>query len=124
MPLTWEIRESVLVVTFIGDYTFLEAQQAVNEGLMQLAGRSGVSLLLDARSSQANLSAEEIRERAYWVASLRARGIFHCAVVLNEQLHRYGMARMFQTRAEMQGIGMRLFHNMEEALAWLETVKS
>jgi hypothetical protein len=46
MPVTWEIRNRVLIVNLVGDYAFDDPVQAVNEGLLDPQFRPGTSLLI------------------------------------------------------------------------------
>jgi hypothetical protein len=56
MPVTWEIRGQILIVTLAGDYGFDEPVHAVTEALADTQFRSGTSLLVDARLSHARRS--------------------------------------------------------------------
>jgi hypothetical protein len=84
MPVTWEIRNGVLIVALIRDYGFDEPVQAVTEALEDSRFRAGMSLLSDSRLSLVNLSWEAVRARAKWIASLRSSGFSsRCAIVIS-----------------------------------------
>jgi hypothetical protein len=120
MPVTWELRGLVLVVTLSGEYALTEGKQAVAEALADPAFRPGTTLLIDARRSLANPPAEEVRERAEWLASLTARGFApRCAIVTSPEPFRYGLSRMLSTYADHAGLEIGLFASVEEATEWL-----
>ena len=122
MPVTWEIRNRVLIVNLVGDYAFDEPVQAVNEGLLDPQFRPGTSLLIDARLAHAHRTSEDMRRRAEWVASLQPRGISsRCAIVIRPQPNQFGVARMARTHHEMAGLEMDIFTDFNEALSWLST---
>ncbi len=120
MPVGWEIRGPVLVLTVSGDYQFAEMKQAVAEALVHRDFRPGMSLLLDGRRSESKLTGNEVRSRAEWVASLGRSGFSsRSAVVIPPLPHRFGLARMAAANIQLLGAEMRIFQNMEEALRWL-----
>jgi len=125
MAVTWEIRGVVLIVTLTGDYGFEEPVRAVAEALANPQFKVGTSLLVDARLSHARRSSEEFRTRAKWLASLKSRGLSsRCAMVIANEPHQYGMARMAATHNEIQGLEMRIFTDFDEAFRWLSNGNS
>jgi hypothetical protein len=86
MPVRWEIRGQVLIVTLVGDYSFEEPALAVKEAIADSGFQTGTSLLIDTRLSQTSRSSEEFRERAKWLASLQDKGLSsRCAVVIGPE---------------------------------------
>jgi len=125
MPVTWEIRSQVLIVTLVGDYSFDEPVLAVNEAIADSGCQTGTSLLIDARFSKTSRSSEDFRERAKWLASLQDKGLSsRCAVVIGPEPHQFGMARMAATHHGLQGLDMEIFTDMGEALRWLSKTSS
>jgi hypothetical protein len=120
MPVTWEIRDRVLIVNLVGNYAFDEPVQAVDEGLLDPQFRLGTSLLIDARLAHAHRTSEDMHRRAEWVASLQSRGISsRCAIVIRPQPNQFGVARMATTHHEMAGLEMDIFTDFEAAFRWL-----
>ena len=120
MPVTWEIRGQVLIVTLAGDYGFEEPVRAVQEAIADSAFQRGTSLLVDSRLSKTSRSSEEFRERARWLASLRDKGLSsRCAVVIGPEAHQFGMARMAATHHDLQGLELEIFTDLDEAVRWL-----
>ena len=120
VPVSWELRESLLVVTLSGAYRFAEGQRAVDEALARPEFRKGTCLLMDARESLANPPADEVRVRAEWLATLPARGLSpRMAVVTGAQLFRYGLTRMLSSYAEHKGVELATFPSLEAAEDWL-----
>ena len=120
MPVTWEIRGAVLLVTLIGDYAFDEPMAAITQGMASEQFRAGTALVIDARLSKTNRSSEDFRQRSFWMASLQAKGLAsRCAIVVNGQLHQLGMARMASTHVGLRGMELEIFTDLDEAIAWL-----
>jgi len=119
MAVTWQIRDSVLVVTSAGcggEGTV----SAVTQAIADPGFHPGLSLLFDMRLATDSPSAAEMRSRAKFLASLKPLGISHrCAVVVGPKPHQYGLARMEAAHLEFQGMEMEVFESVEEALLWL-----
>ena len=125
MPVRWEIRGQVLIVTLVGDYSFEEPALAVKEAIADSGFQTGTSLLIDTRLSQTSRSSEEFRERAKWLASLQDKGLSsRCAVVIGPEPHQFGMARMAATHHDLQGLEMEIFTDLDEAFRWLSRTSS
>jgi hypothetical protein len=114
---TWEIQDSVLVLTtagFGGHETLFALSQAVSDP----AFRPGLALLCDLRLEIDDLSWEEMRSRAKFVASLIPVGISpRCALVIG--VHQYGIARMEAAHLEFEGMQPEVFRDIDDAREWL-----
>jgi hypothetical protein len=120
MPVKWEIRDPVLIVRTEGHYQVDELVRSVAEAIADSAFRPGLFILWDGRHSQANITTPDIDWRINWVASLPKMGFSsRCAVVLNREIHRFGLARMLSTKLEAMGVELGIFHGVDEALQWL-----
>ena len=79
MPVTWEFRGSVLVVTLAGECKE-EATTAINEAMANPAFKPGTSLLLDVRRA-GDPTPDELRRRAKSLGSRPAKGLSsRCAI--------------------------------------------
>jgi hypothetical protein len=120
MPVTWTFRDSILVVTLVGEYAFEEPVNAVNTAIEDPGFRRGTLLLIDARQSTTRRSSEEFRGRSLWMASLLAKGLSpRCAIVVSSAVHQYGMARMAGIYLDLQGMTLEIFADLAEATDWL-----
>jgi hypothetical protein len=120
MPVTWTFRDSILVVTLVGEYGFEDPVDAVNTAIEDPRFRPGTSLLIDARLSTTRRSSEEFRGRSLWMASLLAKGLSpRCAIIVSSAVHQYGMARMAGIYLDLQSMTLEIFNNLEEAMDWL-----
>jgi|SRR5579871_1571811 len=125
MPVVCEIRDSILLLTLIGEYTFAEPMRAITDAMADVRFRPGSPLLIDARLSKTSRSSEEFRERATWMASLREKGLgSRCAIVVNAEPHQFGMARMAGTHLDLQGMEVEIFTELQHAFGWLAEVRS
>jgi len=115
----YEVRGPLLVVALEGQYYFHEAQTAIDKAINS-TDRRGLSLLIDARRSAANPSGEELAARAEWISQLVKNGDLspRCATVVGDSLFR-GLTRMLSSFLEWRGVEMRVFEEIETAVAWL-----
>jgi hypothetical protein len=121
MPVNWEIRNSVVIVTLTGHYSFQEPVQAVTEAMAAPRFRAGMALLIDARCSTSSRSSDEFRERAWWMASLASKGLStRFAIVINSEPHQFGLARMAEIHLDIKGLELEIFTDLDDALQWLE----
>jgi hypothetical protein len=125
MPVTWEFRDSVLVVRLVGKYDFEEPIQAVNDAMSSPQFRAGTSLIVDARRSEARRSSEELRARAHWMASLVPQGMSpRFAIVISSKPHHYGLARLASIHLDLQNMTLEIFADFEEAMHRLKVKAS
>ena len=70
MPVSWEIRNRVLIVTVDGDWSGGGPASAITEALADPQFRPGTALLLDVRPSRMNPSGDESnRAPSGWLPS-------------------------------------------------------
>jgi hypothetical protein len=119
MPVTWEIRDRILVITIVG-YAGEEPRAVIMEAIASPQFRPGTSVLFDVRQSTDNSTSDELRSRAQWLATLQAKGMAsRCAIVVGPKAFQYGLARMAATHVEFQGMQLEIFQDMDEAERWL-----
>jgi hypothetical protein len=122
VAVTWALRADVLVVTLEGEYSFEEPIRAVAAAMADPKFKPGTSLLIDARLSKTRRSSDEFRARSLWMASLLDGGLScRCAIVVNSELHQYGMARMAGALLDFHGMVLEIFADMDAALNFLLT---
>ncbi len=120
MPVNWEIRNSVVIVTLSGHYSFEEPVRAVTNAMTAPLFQAGMALLIDARRSTSSRSSEEFRERARWMASLASKGLStRSAIVVSSQPHQFGLARMAEIHLDIKGLELEIFTDLDDALHWL-----
>ncbi len=118
MPVSWQIRDGVLLVTTAGDYVNAEIERAFVEAVAD--GRAaGLPVLFDGRASTAALTKTDMEWRVVAIAGLPARGFRpRCAFVIKDEPHRYGLGRMLQMRLEPR-VAIGVFLDPDEAVRWL-----
>jgi hypothetical protein len=120
MPVTCEIRDSILVATLTGTCGD-EVTAAISKAMNDPAFKVGTSLLLDVRACTDLPSSNELSQRAVSLAGRQQKGLSsRCAVVIGKSAFEFGVARMASTHADIQGVGMEIFTDFEAALHWLE----
>ena len=120
MPVAWEIRGSVLIVTIVRDWTDRELASSTNGCLADPRFHPGTALLLDARQSEVNSSVEEIESRAHWITALLSKGLSRqCAIVIGPKVFQSGLAAMARIYLASKGLSMRTFSDLDEAVGWL-----
>jgi len=124
MSINWEMCGTVLIVHLGAAHSPADLAEAVVAAKAETAFRSGTFLLLDARQSKLNPTADEIRARCHSIAALRDLGLSrHCAVVLGSRPVQFGLARMAQAFLEVEGMDFGIFDDLDEALVWLSTIE-
>lgn len=125
MPVLRELQDRLLILTLIGSYDYGAPVRAVVQAMNDPAFEPGTTLLIDARQSTVSRSSEEFRQRAFWMESLLARGLApHFAMVINSQLHQFGLARMAATHVELRGMESGIFRDFDEASTWLSWARA
>lgn len=127
MPVLWEWRDSVLLVTTIGDYPNQDLMTALEEMSVHSRFVRGTPLVFDARQSKAQLSKSDVDWRVGQLAAWLERSGFgpKMAFVLgSDEPHRYGIARMVQMLSEMKGFQVEIFRDVEDALTWARISES
>ena len=123
MPVSWEIRDQILIVTVIEAWIGGGPAKAITEGMADPRFKPGTPLLLDVRQSQMNPSGEEIIFRAGWMAGLQSSGLSrYCAVVVGPKLLQFGLARMAQGHLEQRDMDLKIFSDLDEASSWLNSL--
>ncbi|HEV3330271.1 MAG TPA: hypothetical protein VG096_04775 [Bryobacteraceae bacterium] len=119
MPVTWEIRDQILVIIIVG-YGGEEPRAVLLEAIASPQFRPGMSVLFDVRLSTDNSTSDELRSRAQWLSTLQAEGISsRCAIVVGPKAYQYGLARMAAAHVEFQGMTLEIFQDIYEAKRWL-----
>jgi hypothetical protein len=120
MPVKWEIQDPLLILRFEDDYRAEELIRALVEAIGSPAFRPGLFVLGDGRRSNATISASDADWRVEWVSSLPKLGFSsRCAVVVNNEAHRLGVARKLSIRLGLIGVRLGIFHDTDEAIEWL-----
>jgi hypothetical protein len=120
VPVTWEIRGSILILTLFGDCAD-ERVKAIFQAIEDPRFLPGKALLFDARLSTEHPTSADVQRRAAWMASLCSEGIARrCATVVGPKPYQYGLARMAATYLGFEGMEMEIFREMEAAMDWLE----
>jgi hypothetical protein len=119
MPVIWEIRDSVLVVTLVGACGD-DATTAISAAMQDGAFKPDTSLLLDLRRCTDRPSGEELRGRAQSLAARRVKGLSsRCAFVVGPSAFEFGLARMATAYVGLYGMTMDIFTDPDEAIRWL-----
>ena len=101
------------------NYSGNDFRNVIYKALSDPAFESGMSLLVDLRESSETRTSEELRWEVIFLKTLRSRLSPYCAVVVSSPSH-YGLAGMFSTLAESEGIQVLVTYNIEQARLWLE----
>lgn len=121
MPVSWEWRDSVLLVTTIGRYANQELADAFVKMSADTRFVRGTPVVFDARRSEAELTKGDIDWRvASFADSLQRAGFGPklAFVLTKDEPHRYGIARMVQALSQLQGFDTQIFGDVEAALCW------
>jgi hypothetical protein len=103
-----------------GDVTFAEVAVLLDELIDDPRIQAGTGILVDSRKVEGAPSTPELRLIARDLAPLRDRGVNRIAVCANSMFV-YGITRMFGVFAELIGIHVAAFREMEAAKRWLSS---
>jgi hypothetical protein len=103
-----------------GDITFAEVAVVLDELIDDPRIVPGTGMLVDSRGVEGAPSTPELRLIARDLAPLRDRGVNRIAVCA-ESMFVYGVTRMFGVFAELLGIHVAAFRDMEAARRWLSS---
>ena len=119
MPISYHFSNKTIWVTLIGQYSLDEMRQVAAKILHDPAFTDDVNLLLDARQSTVNPPLAEIKDRVTFLKSVVQHRPGRIAIVVSDTL-RYGLTRMLTIYAQMEGLKITAFMNLEQAREWLE----
>jgi hypothetical protein len=119
MPVSWELRGRILIVTVIEDWSGGGPASAIEAAMADERFQPGTSLVMDVRRSRMNPSESEVMARSQWLASLRSKGLSgRLAIVVGPQAYQFGVARMAQAYMEVSEMDVKIFRELEDALQW------
>jgi hypothetical protein len=121
MPVIWAIRDGVLELSAVGDYSTPELTDALEAAIADQRVGGGVPLLLDARSSLTSLSRPEVERRARWLADLCGDRVLRIAFLVPESAHRTRIQELAAEILRARGLPALLFSDRDEALRWLRS---
>ena len=107
-----------IAVVAEGDVTFAEIAVLLDELIDDPRIQPGTGILVDSRKVEGAPSTPELRMIARDLAPLRDRGVNRIAVCA-DSMFVYGIARMFAVFAELLGIHVAAFRDMDTAKRWL-----
>jgi hypothetical protein len=120
MAVVWEFKGDILIVSLVAECGGHALRSAIETATTDAEFKPSTSLLLDLRFCTDVPSADEFRGQAKFLAAHTRKGLSHqCAIVVRAKPVDYGLARMASLYAELEGIGMEVFTNMEQGLRWL-----
>jgi hypothetical protein len=108
-----------VVTRATGTVTYAEIDAHLDEEERTRA--AGAPELFDARGATTDITTDQVRALVRRAdAMLRRGGVGPTAVVADTDVF-YGMARMYQLLAELDGIAVGVFRHVAEGERWLET---
>lgn len=121
MPVTWDFRGLVIVLSVIDVVTNQEVERAFAEAVANAPSKTGLRLLWDASASLTPVSSDDIAWRFELVSSLAERGVLFRAALLVRREHRL-ILELFRTQMQkaMPSVQSEVFTEAAEALVWLE----
>ena len=120
MPVAFAVSAREIFVIAEGDVTFAEVAVLLDELIDDPRLGPGTGILVDARKVEGAPSTPELRLIARDLTPLRDRGVNRIAVCA-ESMFVYGITRMFGVFAELLGIHVAAFRDMDSAKRWLSS---
>jgi hypothetical protein len=127
MPVHWEFRPSLLVVTSTGVYPLESVAGAVRQAAADPRFEPGMSLLFDGRGSEIPVSSVDVDWRVRFFSSLPSMGFSpRMAMLVREGfLSLFSAGRPFsllsptENKGDADGPTLCFFADEDEAIAWL-----
>jgi hypothetical protein len=121
MPVLWEIRGEVLILTLVGQFANEEIEQAVDAAATDGRFRPGMRLLWDPRRSQTAISSADLQWRIGLVTRFARRGLLaRFALVLRPDQSVSFEIFASEAAKQLDLVPLRAFTDVTEALSWLE----
>lgn len=120
MPISFQFIDKTIWVTLSGKYSLEDIRQAASLILNDPAFTDDMNLLLDARQSAVNPSFTEVKQRAIFLRSVVLDRRGRIAIVVGDRL-RYGLSRMLSIYAQIEGLNIEVFMDIEQARHWIES---
>ncbi|HYC49474.1 MAG TPA: STAS/SEC14 domain-containing protein [Gemmatimonadaceae bacterium] len=112
----------IVQVTAGGSVTFAEIAVLLDDLLDDPRITEGTGILCDARGVREVPTTAELRIVARDLAPLRERGVRHIAVCADSTFV-YGVARMFGVFADVIGLQVGAFRDLDDARVWLASLQ-
>ena len=122
MPVTWEIRQSVVILNLHGHYTCIDVTRALVAAAIDPRFTKGSAVLVDATSSLTQLSHDELQARIeVFVALERLEYGGRIAAVVDQPHHGRDVAHFIESLGA-RGREAQIFADRASAERWLGLV--
>lgn len=118
MPVSYRIEDGILRLVNEGRYSLDDFLSVLSDALEASDCPQPCPLLIDLRTSTESRTQEEILRLADALGALKPPLGSRCAAVV-ERTHHYGLGRMLSAHLALRGIDYGVFHEHDEAVAWL-----
>lgn len=119
LPVAWMISRNVVTLTIKGRGDG-DLRKAIAEAMSDSRFPANPAVLLDSRRTTENPTADQLRIRAGWIATVLSQSAgSRCALVIGPKPYQYGLARMLSVFLGTEGIHAEIFHTVREARRWL-----
>jgi hypothetical protein len=120
MSTTYEIKDDLAIVTCEGDFAMDNIRDIVEWVTTEESLPERIKLLIVDRSTNFDPSTVDLEDIAAIYGSIKERISSRWALVVAKEYH-YGLGRMYSVFAERYGMDARVFTDVEEARAWLDS---
>ena len=115
MPVSYSIESGYACCSAWGNYSFADTYANHKSALDDPLFLPGYNLLVNVFDSQETRTYGEMEQLASLVAAHPKFGKKYASVVNPDHVVRYGLARMLSTLAELKGIEISIFSNVNDA---------
>ncbi len=106
-----------VLATYRGPFSVNGAQEAINRVLQSISGKGPRPVLIDCREMTGSLSVVDRYHTVLYGRKMRGR-VSRLAIVRPRE--RRNADRFVETAAQNRGMAVRLFVDIEDAIAWLK----
>ncbi len=110
-------KTDFILATYLGPFSVNGAQEAINRVLRSISGEGPRPVLIDCTEMTGNLSVVDRFQTVLYGRKMKGR-VSKLAIVRPRE--RRNADRFVETAAQNRGISVRLFADIEDAIAWLK----
>lgn len=118
MPASVEIKNDIIRITWTGTFRLGDVSDSLSSVSDILDRQKSVSILIIDHVKVFHFDANEARQVAYLLESLRNKGVAKTGFVVSKRVH-YGIGRMINAYCDMSQVVFEVFWDEEAAVDWL-----
>ena len=121
MGIHYEFQNDLVVFTYTGDFDMRTLLKTWGEAVADPAFKPVTKIIIDARRSKLNIPTDQMEFQAIIVTGTESLSTVKWAVVTGENTLAFGLSRMFQSFADLNGLEIEVFKDYDQTLDFLSS---